>query len=186
MNNIYKKIDRQNYLGAMGFAQAAHIKQKRKYTGEPYFYHCREVADIIINFTCDYETAAAAILHDILEDTFITQEELNRYFGDDITKMVVEVTDISKPEDGNRKARKAIDLEHLRNCSDNAANIKYADLISNTKSIVKYDLNFAMVYLPEKRKAMQALSGKGDRVLREHTYKVLQKAELELKKHRLD
>lgn len=77
--------------------------------------------------------------------------------GGDLTRIVWEVTDVSKPEDGNRAARKAKDLEHLRRSTFEGACVKCADLISNTVSIVKYDTNFACIYLPEKRAVLGVL-----------------------------
>lgn len=160
-----KQIGCYTYDKAKGFATAAHINQRRKYTNEPYINHCIEVAEKVLEHTKDYQVAAAALMHDVLEDTTITETQMREVFGDYITELVLCVTDVSKPEDGNRAIRKAMDLEHLKKCSSKAANIKYADLISNTSSIAKYDPGFAKKYLPEKRKALDVLKGKGNPIL---------------------
>ena len=60
---------------------------------------------------------AAALLHDVLEDTYVTSEMIAEEFGWKIHKLVVELTDVSKPEDGNRAKRKAIDAERLSQAS---------------------------------------------------------------------
>ena len=142
---------------AIGFASCAHRKQKRKYTGEPYMVHCLEVAQIIKSYTDEVDMVVAAVMHDVLEDTDVTVEEMRAVFGDLVTNLVLEVTDVSKPSDGNRAVRKQIDRDHLAKSSVWGANIKLADLISNTGSIAKYDPDFAKVYLREKQLVLPLL-----------------------------
>lgn len=149
------------------FATAAHgaINQKRKYTGEPYIKHPEEVVRILCNATAvTDEMIAAAWLHDVVEDTAITLETIQLIFGHKIAFYVEQLTDVSKPEDGNRAARKAIDLAHTAKCVPETATIKLADLISNTQSIAKLDPNFARVYIPEKVKTLAVLTH-GDKFL---------------------
>ena len=74
---------------------------------------------------------------------------------------MLEVTDVSKKEDGNRAVRKHIDLMHLANASPEGQTIKLADLIDNTESITKYDPGFAYKYMREKRDLLQVLT-RGD------------------------
>lgn len=139
------------------FATAAHaaIGQKRKYTGEDYIVHSAEVFDIVVSTMgsgpLDYEMLAAAWLHDVVEDTKVTFDQLLEEFGVNITQLVSELTDISKPEDGNRTVRKRIDREHTRFASPRAKTIKLADLIHNTESITRYDPEFAKIYMAEKK-----------------------------------
>lgn len=142
---------------AIEFAVAAHGDQKRKYTGEPYWHHCMEVMQIVEEYGASPEVRAAAMLHDVLEDTPTTINELIANFGQIVTELVIEVTDVSTPEDGNRAQRKRLDLVHLSKCSKWAAMIKLADLISNTQSIVKHDPGFAQIYLPEKEAILKVL-----------------------------
>ena len=68
---------------------------------------------------------------------------------------------MSKPEDGNRATRKAIDREHTAQAPAEAQTIKLADLISNSKSIMAHDPDFAVTYLAEKRLLLEVLT-KGD------------------------
>ena len=142
------------------FATAAHaaINQKRKYTGEDYINHPAEVVSILrCHSNPTPEQVAAAWLHDVVEDTSVSLELISGIFGDDVASLVEQLTDISKPEDGNRMERKRIDREHASKCSPAAADIKLCDIISNTKSIVARDKEFAKVYLAEKRLLLQVL-----------------------------
>lgn len=71
--------------------------------------------------------------------------------------MVDMLTDVSRPEDGNRAARKKLDREHLAKATPEVKTIKLADLIHNTESIVAHDPKFAEVYLEEKRALLSVL-----------------------------
>lgn len=137
------------------FAWGAHsaVGQKRKYTGEDYAVHTDDVAYILQKFAFNPVTSemiAAAHLHDSVEDTGVTIEQIKYHFGETVAEYVGWLTDVSKPEDGNRKARKAKDLAHTASAPVNAKTIKLADLISNSSTIVQYDPGFAGVYLREK------------------------------------
>lgn len=136
----------------------------RKYTGEPYIVHPDEVAGIVASVTDDQAMIAAAYLHDVVEDTAVSLDRVRELFGDDVAGLVEMLTDVSKPEDGNRKARKAIDRNHTASASPRAKTIKLADLISNTASIVTHDAEFAKVYLAEKRLLLDVLR-EGDATL---------------------
>jgi len=72
-------------------AEKAHGEQSR-ISGEPYFQHVLAVADILAGIRMDYETVAAAILHDVVEDTDISLDELRKQFGESIACMVDGVT----------------------------------------------------------------------------------------------
>lgn len=148
-----------NIAAAIGFAAAAHIKQKRKYTGESYLNHCVSVMEIYGNNcrTPKESVLIACLLHDVIEDCGISAQEIEFSFGEIVAALVVEVSDVSKPEDGNRKVRKQLDLMHLSKCSVDGANIKLADLINNTESIIQHDRKFARIYIPEKRKILKVL-----------------------------
>lgn len=144
---------------AIYYADIAHraVGQVRKYTNEPYVNHLTEVGELLTQAEMPANVVAAGILHDILEDTKITFEELAVQFGEEVAGYVREVTDVSQPQDGNRSVRKAKDLEHLKLASYYGATIKYADLISNTRSIVEHDIDFAIVYLTEKAAILDAV-----------------------------
>ena len=79
---------------AYHFAEKAHTGQKRE-SGEPYFTHCCQVANILMDFNLDADTICAGLLHDTVEDTSITLEDLKREFNKEIAHMVQGVTKIS-------------------------------------------------------------------------------------------
>ena len=76
-------------------AEHEHKDQRRK-SGEPYFIHCFEVATILADMRLDAETIAAALMHDMVEDTDIEIEDVEREFGPTIAKMVDGVTKMAK------------------------------------------------------------------------------------------
>jgi len=151
---------------AKQFATKAHgdIDHRRKYTNEPYINHPAQVVEIVRGVPHTEEMLAAAWLHDVVEDTPTTIEQVREVFGVQVSAFVGMLTDVSKLEDGNRKVRKTIDREHTAMSMPPAKTIKLADLISNTSSIVKYDPNFAKVYLEEKRLLLEVLK-EGDNQL---------------------
>jgi (p)ppGpp synthase/HD superfamily hydrolase len=144
---------------ALKFATKAHqlVGQKRKYSGEDYIVHPIEVAGLVADNNGTDEMIAAAYLHDVVEDTGVSLEEIRAEFGDTVARLVDDLTNVSKPSDGNRRTRKALDLKHTAQSSEEAKIIKLADLISNTKSIVQNDPSFARVYLSEKRDLLKVL-----------------------------
>lgn len=151
-------------IEAMHFADAAHceIGQKRKYTGDPYIYHPKNVAYLVKIIGGTDEMISAAYLHDVLEDVapkchLFNDEAILKIFGMEILNLVCWVTDISKPEDGNREERKRIDREHIAKAPADAKTIKLADLIDNSLTICEHDMNFAKVYLKEKRLLLNVL-----------------------------
>ncbi len=153
-------------MNVFKFAKIAHGDQKRKYTNEAYYNHPVEVALIMLTRaeTVTADMIFAAILHDTLEDTETTYEDLVDNFGKNVANLVTWVSDISSPEDGNRKFRKRMDKEFIAQAPPEAKSIKLADLIHNTYSIVKYDKNFAKVYMREKESLLEVLTD-GDKNL---------------------
>ena len=148
------------------FATAAHaaVAQLRKYTNEPYIIHPAEVASIVRSVPHTDEMVAAAWLHDVVEDTGVTIETIREEFGTEVADLVGGLTDVSRPEQGNRATRKAIDRAHTAMAPAEAQTIKLADLISNTRSILEHDQKFAKTYLEEKRLLLEVMT-KGDATL---------------------
>lgn len=149
---------------AQVYAMAAHaaVGQRRKYTGEPYIVHPAEVARIVAGVPGSTpDMVAAAWLHDVVEDTGCTYTDIHMAFGADIATLVGWLTDVSKPEDGNRAVRKARDREHTARAPAAAQTIKLADLISNSRSIMAHDPTFARTYLEEKRQLLAVMT-RGD------------------------
>lgn len=145
---------------ALSFASYAHsIKdQRRKYSGIPYIHHPREVAEMLIALDFDDESVAAACLHDVVEDTCFGLDKIESDFGPNVRYRVEMVTDISRPEDGNRKIRKEIDRKHIAQGDYFSKSIKLADLISNSRDIIKNDRAFAIKYMEEKNALLEVLS----------------------------
>ena len=162
-------------MRAQAFCIAAHcaVGQKRKYTGEDYYHHPIQVAELIQEYATDYteEMLIAAHLHDVVEDTQIELSIIAQQFGSVVAGYVEQLTDVSRPEDGNRAQRKAIDFEHTALACPNAQTIKLADLISNTRSIVERDPVFAVTYLIEKRRLLEVLKA-GDPTLYAMAYEL--------------
>ena len=159
---------------ARDYATRAHrrIDQRRKYTRQPYEVHLKAVANLVAGVSEDPEMVAAAWLHDIVEDTPATVEEVEREFGPGVAGLVAELTDVSRPGDGNRQARKAVDRAHLAAASPRAQTVKLADLIDNCVDICRHDLRFARVYAEEMAALLEVL-GAGDDRLRARARKVL-------------
>jgi len=107
---------------------------------------------------------AAAWLHDVVEDTGVTIETIRAEFGVEVAELVGWLTDVSRPEHGNRAHRKALDRAHSAAAPAEAQTVKLADLISNTRSIIAHDVSFAKTYLEEKRLLLEVMT-KGDATL---------------------
>jgi (p)ppGpp synthase/HD superfamily hydrolase len=148
------------------FATAAHaaVGQVRKYTFEPYIVHPAEVVSIVKTVPHTEAMLAAAWLHDVVEDTAVTMEVIRKEFGTEVADLVGWLTDVSRPEDGNRVYRKELDRLHTAAAPAEAQTVKLADLISNTRTITKYDKGFAKTYLEEKRLLLSVMH-RGDSTL---------------------
>lgn len=144
---------------ARAFATEAHgsINHLRRYTGEPYIVHPIEVMEIVKTAErYTDEMLAAALLHDTVEDTPVTQADIEREFGPAVAALVEELTD--QCHEGNRATRKAAEAARLATISPDAQTVKLADLISNTGTIVQYDSGFAMKYLREKVRILDGMT----------------------------
>jgi hypothetical protein len=148
---------------ARQFATAAHrgVGQTRKYTGEPYDEHLRRVAGLVETVTDDPEMIAAAWLHDVVEDTPVTLEEVEREFGPGVRGLVDALTDVSRPHHGNRRARKAMDREHLAQAPARAQTVKLADLVDNCDDICRHNRGFGRIFLAEMGELLAVLD-RGD------------------------
>lgn len=141
---------------AKQYAINAHdsIKHRRKYTDEPYHVHLERVANLLATVCDDEEMIAAAWLHDVLEDVApknpaINEAAIREAFGERVLQLVLELTDVSKPSDGNRTVRKGLDRAHSATASPAGKTIKLADLIDNVIDISKHDPHFARVFRKE-------------------------------------
>jgi hypothetical protein len=150
------------------YATEAHqrINHRRKYNDEPYHVHLSAVARLVATVTDDDEMVAAAGVHDTVADTQATLDDIEAEFGVQVAELVEELTDVSKPGDGNRVQRKQIDRLHLAQASQRAKTVKLADLIDNCKDITRHDPRFAQVYLSEMNSLLDVLQGGDEKLYR--------------------
>lgn len=157
------------------FADKAHGDQKRKYTPDRYIVHPVRVMELCEKYTDDVSILAAALLHDILEDTPTSKAEIGSFLSKRLTPqqvdktlaLVSELTDVYVKKDypqWNRKTRKEKELVRLTSISKDAQTIKYADIIDNCIDVVKHDKGFAKRFLYECKEILEHLSS-GDREL---------------------
>lgn len=144
----------------LAFAERKHTGQIRKYTGEPYINHPYTVAmDAVEALSREFDgfehlilfdVARIALLHDTVEDTDTTYQELAAEFGEDIMLAVSELTDQIPHNSGNRKYRKIIRAHQLANCNDfRAQAVKLFDLYNNTGDILVHDPAFGSTFQAE-------------------------------------
>jgi (p)ppGpp synthase/HD superfamily hydrolase len=149
------------FARALAFADLAHQGQVRKYTNEAYINHPIDVEEILGNIMFpDVPTAvmsAAAILHDVVEDTPYMIEDIRFEFGEHVSDLVFWLTDTTTPADGNRAFRKEVARKRLANAPVEAQLIKVADLCSNAKSIAKHDPDFWKVYRKEADQLLESM-----------------------------
>jgi GTP diphosphokinase / guanosine-3',5'-bis(diphosphate) 3'-diphosphatase len=123
-------------LDALHFAADKHRDQRRKDVGAtPYINHCIALAELLarVGQVHDPVVLAGAILHDTVEDTTTSFEELERRYGPEITGVVREVTD-DKTLD--KAVRKALQVEHAAHASPRAKLVKLADKICNVEDVI--------------------------------------------------
>lgn len=106
--NANLELIERSYL----FAEEAHENQRR-YSGEPYISHPLEVAYILAELNMDVYAICAGILHDVVEDTFITVDVIQVNFGNDIAALVDGVTKIGKIQFVNKEQRQAESLRKM-------------------------------------------------------------------------
>lgn len=151
------------------FAEKAHGSQKRKYTPEPYMVHPLRVMEICRPYNNSLPVLAAALLHDVLEDTPVSKEELNAFLksimteqdAQQTTKLVVELTDVyvkDKYPYWNRRKRKQKEASRIEKTSADSQTIKYADIIDNCPEIARYDPEFGPRFLKECQMLLKVIS----------------------------
>jgi len=131
------KNDLSKLLEAISFAARKHSAQKRKGADEqPYVNHVLEVANLLANVGKieDYDVLIAAVLHDTIEDTATTAEEIAKLFGANVCKYVLEVTDDKSLP---KARRKQLQIEHAPHLSNGAKYIKLGDKISNIRDVTE-------------------------------------------------
>lgn len=144
------------YKAAHAFALEAHGKQVRKYDGAPYITHLEAVARVLAGHGyADPVTQAAALLHDTVEDTSVSIQDIYETFGPEVAELVYWLTDAEK---GNRKLRKLQSAWRLACAPLLAKIIKCADFIDNSANILANDRDFAAIYLREKELILRRMA----------------------------
>lgn len=176
------KLERSELL-----ASTAHyaIGQRRKYTNHLYIVHPAEVVIILKKAgIIDPVILGAAWLHDVVEDTEITLEFIQYNVCHSIANVVEMVTDISRPEDGNREYRKMLDRQHYLQADYRGKTVKLADCLSNGKDIEKNDRDFSVVYFKEIKLLLPYLKG-GNTILFKQVEKMIYEYENRVENERL-
>jgi guanosine-3',5'-bis(diphosphate) 3'-pyrophosphohydrolase len=141
------------------YADNAHGDQTRRYSDDRYIVHPVRVMEMTRQYETDVTIQAAALLHDVLEDTPVTKEALGEFLdsvlekslAERTLKLVEELTDVYIKNNFpgmSRRSRKLKEADRLGEASADAQTIKYADIIDNT-DITYNDRSFAPVYLKE-------------------------------------
>jgi guanosine-3',5'-bis(diphosphate) 3'-pyrophosphohydrolase len=175
MDNILKEVEQ--------FADWAHGDQLRKYSPERYIVHPVRVMEMCKPYTSDAAVLSAALLHDVLEDTDVTKQELSQFLNkvmpdqaDKTLKLVVELTDIYTKRAFpylNRRKRKMREADRIQQTSGDAQLIKYADIIDNCPEISEKDPDFAKRFLKECRHLLTKMK-KGESELREKAIAIVE------------
>lgn len=159
------------------FAREAHGDQQRKFADEPYIRHPIRVMELCREYTSDLPVLSAALLHDVLEDTAVTEDELSAYLHEvmqpeDARKtlmLTVELTDVFVKKNypkWNRRKRKDAEAARMSKVSAPAQTIKYADIIDNCIDISNSSSDFMPKFLHECRALLKVMD-KGDPGLRQ-------------------
>jgi (p)ppGpp synthase/HD superfamily hydrolase len=150
MKEEKEMLNVKEIMKAVKFAAVAHssVQQKRKYTGENYIVHPLAVANTVCKFGGTTAEIVAALLHDVVEDTPVTLDEVRAEFGDEVAEIVDGLTE-NKGAFKNRAVRKQHYGNAVRYKSRSVQLIKLADIADNVENIVEHDIRFAKTYLPE-------------------------------------
>lgn len=173
------------------FADQAHGDQQRKYADERYIQHPLRVMQTCRHYGYSLPVLAAAILHDVLEDTDTTPQRIMKFLSTVMNKtdadktlaLVIELTDIYTKEQYprmNRRERKTNEANRIEGISAEAQTIKYADIIDNAIGIAEHDADFAPVFLKECRRLLEKMQN-GNKELRKEAMEIVAKEQHQLK-----
>ena len=125
---------------AIMFAVKAHTGTERRGKGYPYIIHPMEAVEIVATMTKDQELLAAAILHDTVEDTNVTVDQIREEFGDRVADLVASESDempVGVPEEDSWHARKQAAIDRLSKASREAKIVAMGDKLSNMRAIAR-------------------------------------------------
>ncbi len=123
------------FYDALELAAVAHRGQLRKGTDIPYIIHPAAAAMLLLKHGCDEEMAIAALLHDTVEDTDITLEEIRRQFGERVAELVKGASEADRSAPWEE--RKNATLQRLKTASPDLAALACADKLHNIISIAR-------------------------------------------------
>ena len=135
-----KYLDTALFDSAARYAIEAHADTERRGKGFPYIIHPMEAAAIVATITADPEILAAAVLHDVVEDTDRTVEDLRREFGDRIAELVAAESDdpmAHLSEEASWHARKQAAIDRLAMAPHDAKIVAMGDKLSNMRAIAR-------------------------------------------------
>lgn len=165
MSNVTDIINACTISLAEGFCKAAHFGQKRKFTGEDYSVHPIRVANILHRHGYgDVDVQVAALLHDVDEDTPITNAYIAKYFGEYVAELVGWLTKLEHPKGVLRAEKKRIEAERLKGAPVIVKTIKLADRLDNM-TILDEEPEFAAIFAAETRHLLDYALKEGDPVL---------------------
>lgn len=145
------------YNKAIIFAAEAHTGQFRKYSGEPYILHPLDVAETLRRYDRPIEEIVGGVLHDVIEDTNRTRNQVSFHFGIPITTLVNGVTNVATDKNVDRTLRFWQNVFHLEDAEEGSQNIKCADIYSNTKNFGRANPEFVPTYMAEKYTVLEHL-----------------------------
>ena len=161
IENIINRIESYNpsanvdmIVKAYTYAEMAHSTAPTRLSGERYFIHPYNVALILCDLHMDVQTIAAGVLHDVVEDTGKTYEDIEREFGKEVADMVDGVTKLSKVKYRNKEERQAESLRKMiiaMSKDIRVVIIKLADRLHNIRTLEYMPVN------KQKQKAMETL-----------------------------
>lgn len=131
-------LDTSLFDRAVKFAVDAHAGTERRGKGFPYIIHPMEAAQIVSTMTSDQELLAAAVLHDTVEDTSVTNEMIRERFGERIASLVRAETSPSTEDTGKRfswRERKQNGMNLIKNSSFDSKIVSLGDKLSNIRAI---------------------------------------------------
>lgn len=135
-----KPLDTELLDRAIIFAVKAHAGTERRGKGFPYIVHPMEAMEIVATITPDQELLAAAALHDVVEDTEISADEIRREFGDRIAALVVAESDVfveGVSEEDSWHDRKQAAMDRLAAAPHDAKIVAMGDKLSNMRAIAR-------------------------------------------------
>lgn len=137
VDGAYDRLDHELIIRAYKYSEAAHSGQVR-HSGEPYISHCVEVARILADLQLDSVTVACGLLHDIVEDTHVTVEDVGREFGSEAAQIVDGLTKIANLPMSSREDRQVENYRKLLLSIAKDARvilIKLADRLHNMRTL---------------------------------------------------